>query len=86
MRMNTAEPAEAAGGHADTLEVRQFDTPVIAHRNVFDMSLSIYQDTNLPACLVRKLGYLPGKFRGENLSGRDPPRVEFLYAAQLIGL
>jgi len=84
--MHTAEPSEAAGGHADTLEVRKLDAPVIANHDVFDMALPIYQDTNLPTCLVRKLGYLPGKFGGQNLIRRDTPRVEFLYAAQLIGL
>jgi hypothetical protein len=86
MSMNTAEPAESASGHADTLEVRQLDAPVIAYHYVFDMALPIYQDTNLPTRLVRKLGYLPGKLGGQNLVRRDPPRVEFLYAAQLIGL
>ncbi len=86
MSMNTAEPAEAPGGHADALEVRQLDAPVIPYHDEFDMALPIDQDTNLPACLVRKLGYLPGKFGGQNLVRRDTPRVEFLYAAQLIGL
>jgi hypothetical protein len=84
--MDAAEPAEAAGSHTNTLEVRQFDAPVIANRNVFDMAFPIYQDTDLPTCFVRKLGDLPGKLGGQNLVGRDTPRVEFLYAAQLIGL
>jgi hypothetical protein len=86
MGMNAPEPAEAACGDANTLEVRQLDAPVIAYHDVFDMALSIYQDTNLPACLVRKLRYLTSKFRGQNLTRRDTPRVEFLYSAQLIGL
>ncbi len=86
MSMNTAEPPETPAGHADALEVRQLDTAVIAYHDVFDMALPIYQDSNLSACLVRKLGYLPGKFGGQNLVRRDTPRVEFLYAAQLIGL
>jgi hypothetical protein len=86
MGMNTTKPAEAPGRNADTLEVRQLDAPVIAYHHVFDMALPIYQSTDLPAGLVRKLGYLPGKLGRQNSVRRDTPRVEFLYATQLIGL
>jgi hypothetical protein len=86
MSMNTAEPAESTGGHADTLEVRQLDAPVIAYHDVFDAALSIDQDSDLPTGFVRKLGYLPCKFGGQNLVRRDTPRVKLFYAAQLIGL
>ena len=86
MSMDAAETPKAPGGHADTFEVRQLDAAVIADHDVFDMALTIYQDTNLSTCLVRKLGYLPGKLGGQDLVRWDSPRVEFLYAAQLIGL
>ena len=86
MRVHTAQAPEAARSHSDALEVWQLDAPVVSDHDVLDMALSIYQGPNLPAGLVRKLGYLPGKLGCQNLVGRDTSRVEFLYAAQLIRL
>jgi hypothetical protein len=39
----------------------------------------------LSSRFIRELGELASKFRRDNLVGRNPPRIQFLYASQLIG-
>lgn len=84
--MNASKASEPPGVHTNTFEVWQLDTPVVAYHHIFDMTLTIDQDTNLSAGFMGQFGNLPGKFGRQNLVGRDPPCIEFLYPAQLIWL
>lgn len=84
MSVDTTKSAEASRSDTDTLEIGQLDAAVISDRHVFDVTLAVDQDSDLPACFVGELGDLPGKFGCDNLIRRDASGVELLYAAQLI--
>lgn len=84
MSVDTAKSSEASRSNTDTFEVGQLDAAVISHCHVFDVTLAVYQYSDLPACFVGKLGDLPGKFGCHNLIRRDASGVELLYTAQLI--
>src|SRR5215831_2488813 len=86
MRMQATKSAKAAGRNSDALEIGQFDAATIAHHHVFNTTLPVNQHADLASGLVRELGQLTSKLCGNDFSGRDPPRVEFFDAAQLIRL
>jgi hypothetical protein len=84
--VHASQAPEAIDGDSNAFEVRKFNAAVIADHDVFDVAAAINQRSDLPASLVRKLGKLSRKFRGQNLVRRDAPGVKLFYAAKLIRL
>jgi hypothetical protein len=84
--MDKAQPAETVGGDAHAFQIRQFNTAVVAHHYVFNVTFAVDQRSNLTSRFVREFRQLAGKLRGDNLVRRNAPCVQLLNAAQLIGL
>ncbi|MCA1816318.1 MAG: hypothetical protein LC746_07920 [Acidobacteria bacterium] len=86
VRVDAAKPAEAVGGDALAAEVRKLDALRVADGDVLDVALAVNEDADLPAGLVREFGELSRELGRDDPLRRNAPRVEFLDAAQLVGL
>jgi hypothetical protein len=82
--MDTAKATKPPSGHANAFEVWKFDAPVVADHDVLDVAFAIDQGADLSSGFVRKLGYLPSKFRRHNLVRRYASGIELFYPPQLI--
>ena len=86
VRVDAAQAAEAVGRDALAAEVRQLDPLRVADRDVFDVAFAVNEDADLSAGLVREFGELARELGRDDPLRRNAPRVEFLDAAQLVGL
>ena len=84
MRVNAPEAAKSVFRHTCPAEIRQFDLLRRADHDVLDLPLAVEQDADLPPCLVRKLGHLPGKLRRHDLILSHTPGAELLDTPKLI--
>jgi hypothetical protein len=84
--VDAAQAPKAVGGDALATEVGQLDALRVADRDMLDVAFAIDEYADLPARLVREFRELPRKLRRDDPLRRNAPRVEFLDAAQLVGL
>jgi hypothetical protein len=56
----------------------------VADHHVFDVTLAVEQNTDLPVYFVRYFRKLASEFGRNDLAWSDAPRVKFFNAAQLI--
>jgi hypothetical protein len=82
--MNAPQSAESISRHTSTAEIRHLDLLGGADHDVFDLSFSIEEHTDLAAGLIRDLGHLACKFRGNDLVGRNAACRKAFDAAKLI--
>jgi hypothetical protein len=86
VRVDAAQPAKAIRRDALATEVWQLDPLGVADCDVLDVALAINEHTDLSSGLVREFGELAREFGRDDSLRRNAPRVEFLNAAQLVGL
>jgi hypothetical protein len=86
VRVDAAQATEAISRDALASEVWQLDAFGVADCDVFDVALAINEHADLSAGLVREFGELTRELRRDDSLRRNAPRVEFLDAAQLVGL
>jgi hypothetical protein len=73
--VQAAQSSKAPFADANALEVRQNDAPGVADHDVFDVALSVYENSDLSINLVREFGQLPREFLRDNLPWRYAPFV-----------
>ena len=84
MCVHAAQSAKPSGSNANTFEVGQFDTTIVAHHHVLDMSLAIDECADLPSRFVRQFAQLASEFRSDYLVWRYAASVQLFDAPQLI--
>jgi hypothetical protein len=60
--------------------------PGVADPDPLDLPLPVDEDADLPADLSRDLGELAGELLGDERARREPPLIELLESAPLLGL
>jgi len=73
MCVNAAQTAKAVCGDARSFQVRQFDTSRITDDDIFDITFTVNERADLPACFVREFGELSRKLGRDDLLWRDAP-------------
>jgi len=79
-----SEPSKSTGGCADAFEIGHFNLFCIPNHNVFDLSVSVYQDAYLSARIMRYFGELSCQFLGNNLLGVNTTTIKPLDAFDLV--
>jgi hypothetical protein len=72
------QAAKTVGGYARAAEIGHLDLLGGPDHYVFDLSLAVDQNADLPACLMRKLGHLARQLRRDYLLGGNPAGAESL--------
>ena len=84
--MQAPEAAESFAADARAFQIRQHNTARVADDNVFDVTASIDEHTNLPIDLSRNLGEMPREFLCNDVARMDAPLIELLQAVDLAWL
>lgn len=82
--MHTTKTAKSSRSNADTFEIRQFDTPVVADHHILNVTLPVDKSADLSACFVGQFAQLASKLGRDDLVWRYAPSVQLFDAPQLI--
>jgi len=86
MCVDAAQATKATFSHAHALKVRKLDAPVVADRDILNVTLPIDQRAYLASRLMRQLTELSSKLGADNLIRLNSARIELFNAAKLIWL